>query len=179
MTNTFKAGHDYAIRNIFISLGYDCEKLYQPEKEDVIKAFNDNPLFFIYAGHGTPISFAGKSFELLNKDISTFTNTYFPIVFAFACKTGNFAQKNIGEHFIREKEKGAVAFFGSSVNSRTNADPIIEKKIFGAFKETQTLSSMINLGMRRFAKAPGMSKKRKEIYIKSYNLLGDPSLKIP
>jgi len=181
MKNTFKAGHDVVIRNNFIPMGFDCKKLYQPAKEEVLKALNDNPVFYIYAGHGTPTSFAGKSFELERKDISSATNTVFPIVFAFACKTGNFAQKSIGKHFIREKEKGAVAYFGSSVNSRTNADPIIEKKIFGAAasKDVKCLSAMINLGMKRFAKAAGVSKKRKEIFMKSYNLLGDPSLMLP
>ena len=179
MKNTFKAGHDDVIRNCFIPLGFDCKKLYQPNKEEVIKALSDNPLYYVYAGHGTPTSFAGKSFDIERNDISSATNTVFPFVFAFACKTGNFAQKCIGEHFIRGKDKGAVAYYGSSVNSRTNADPIIEKKIFGAIKETETLSAMINLGMKRFAKAAGVSKKRKEIYLKSYNLLGDPSLMLP
>ena len=181
MKNTFKAGHDYVVRYSFIPLGYDCKKLDQPNKEEVVNALMDNSLFFVYAGHGSPTSFAGKSFDLLKKDISLTKNSVFPIVFSFACKTGNFAQKCIGEHFIKEKAKGAVAFFGSSVNSRTNADPIIEKKIFGdAFlKEAHCLSEMINLGMKRFAKAAGISKKRKEIYMKSYNLLGDPSLVLP
>jgi len=179
MTNSFKAGHDYVVRNHLIPLGYTCKKNYQPNKEEVIKALSDNPLFFVYAGHGTPTSLAGKSFDLLQKEVSLATNTVFPVVFAFACKTGNFAQKCIGAYFIREKEKGAVAYYGSSVNSRTNADPIIEKKIFGSLKETQSLSAMINLGMKRFAKAPGVGKKRKEIYLKSYNLLGDPSLALP
>jgi len=180
MKNTFKAGHKYVITNSFIPLGFDCKRLEQPNKEEVINALSDNPLFFIYAGHGSSTSLAGNSFDFVQKDISSVTNTIFPVVFAFACKTGNFAQKCIGEHFIREKEKGSVAYFGSSVISRTHADPIIEKKILGAaLKESQSLSEMINLGMKRFAKAAGISKKKKEIYIKSYNLLGDPSLKLP
>ena len=181
MKNTFKAGHEYVIRNSFIPLGYTCKRLYQPNKQEVINALNENPLFYIYAGHGTPTSFSGKSFDLVQKDILSAKNTVFPIVFSFACKTGNFAQKCIGEYFIRGKNKGAVAYFGSSVISRTNADPIIEKKIFDAAfsDDVQCLSAMINLGMKRFAKAAGVSKKKKEIYLKSYNLLGDPSLQLP
>jgi len=177
MKNSFKAGHEYVIRNSFIPVGYNCKRLYQPRKEEVINALNDNPLFYIYAGHGTPGSFAGISFDLTHKEIQSATNTVFPFVFSFACKTGNFAQKSIGEYFIGEKGKGAVAYFGSSVNSRTNTDPIIEKKIFGtAFKqEACHLSAMINLGMKRFANAAGIRNIRKEIYLKSYNLLGDPS----
>jgi len=180
MKNTFKAGHEYVINNSFIPLSFDCKRLEQPNKEEVINALSDNPLFFIYAGHGSPTSLAGKSFDFVQKDILSATNSVYPVFFSFACKTGNFAQKCIGEHFIREKEKGAVAFFGSSVISRTNADPIIEKKILGAaFIESQSLSEMINLGMKRFAKAAGISKKKKEIFMKSYNLLGDPSLMLP
>jgi len=177
MTNTYKAGHKYVIRNSFIPLGYECKELEQPNKEEVLEALSANPLFFIYAGHGAPRALVGNSFFLSQKDLSTATNTVFPVVFSFACKTGNFAQKSIGEAFICEKEKGAVAFYGSSVVSRTNADPIIERKILGdAFlKDARYLSEMINLGMKRFAKSVGISKKRKEIYMKSYNLLGDPS----
>jgi len=177
MNNTFKAGHEYVINASFIPLGFEIKKLYQPNKEEVVNALKDNPLYIIYAGHGSTSSLAGKSFDWTQKDISTATKTVFPVVFAFACKTGNFAQKCIGAHFVNEKEKGAVAYFGSSVNSRTNADPIIEKKIFGtAFVDSHCLSEMINLGMKRFAKTAGISKKKKEIFMKSYNLLGDPSL---
>ncbi|MCL2290155.1 MAG: C25 family cysteine peptidase [Bacteroidetes bacterium] len=180
MKNSFKRGHEYVIPRSFIPLGYDCQKLYQPNKTEVINALNANPLFYIYAGHGSITSFAGKSFEFERRDLLSAKNTVFPFVFSFACKTGNFSQTCIGEHFIRERDKGAVAYFGSSINSQTNTDVIIQKKIFGdAFKQGErNLSAIINLGMKQFSSAIGASKKKKITYLKAYNLLGDPSFDI-
>jgi hypothetical protein len=180
MKNSFKNGNEYVIKRVFTPLGYDCEKLYTPAKPSVMKALSDNPLFFIYVGHGVFTTFAGKSFTFESKDILSATNTVFPLVFAFACKTGNFAQICIGADFISAKEKGAVAYFGASVNSQTNSDPIIEKRIFDEIlkQEALSISEMIHLGMKCFAKAAGVSKKKKEIYLKAYNLMGDPSLRI-
>ena len=177
MTNSFKNGHENVIANSFIPLGYKCTRLYKPELKSVIDALNNNPLFYLYAGHGSFTLFAGKSFELGIKEVHSVTNTVFPFVFSFACKTGNFAQNCIGEHFIRAKNKGAVAFWGSSVNSQTNTDKTIEKKVLGeAFKQGERyLSPVINLGMKQFATTLGPRKKIREIFLKSYNLLGDPS----
>ena len=105
MINSFKGGHEYVVENSFIPLGYRCTKLYKPDLKSVVNALNSNPLFYLYAGHGNINSFAGKSFELGNKEVHSATNTIFPFVFSFACKTGNFAQNCIGEHFIRAKNK--------------------------------------------------------------------------
>jgi hypothetical protein len=180
MRNSFLKVHKNIIHSCFIPLGYDCQELYFPNRTEVVNALNDNPLFFIYAGHGNFTSFAGKTFVFEYKDIAAATNTVYPIVFAFSCKTGNFGQICIGEYFTREKEKGAVAYFGSSVNTQTNSDPIVAKKIFEvmAKNEAQSLSEAINLGMRRYYHAIGVSKKKKNIYLKAFNLLGDPSFKI-
>lgn len=180
MKNSFKNGHEAAISNGFIPLGYNCQRLYQPNKTAAIKALSDNTLFFSYAGHGTFFTLAGKSFEIGNKEILAATNTVFPFVFSFSCKTGCFTQTSIGEYFIRAKNKGGVAFFGASVNSHTNTDIIIQKRIFGdAFTQNiRQLSPMINQGMRQFASAVGIRKKIKEMFLKAYNLLGDPSLDI-
>jgi len=176
MTNSFKKGHRYVIENSFISLGYRCTELFKPDLKSVMNALNNNPLFYLYAGHGNFTLFAGKSFDLGSREVYSAFNTIFPFVFSFACKTGNFAQTCIGEHFIRANNRGAVAFLGCSVNSQTNTDKTIEKKIFGdAFKDERYLSSMINLGMKRFATTAGPLKKIREIFLKAYNLLGDPS----
>jgi hypothetical protein len=124
---------------------------------------------------------AGKSFEIEKRDLPATTNTVYPIMFAFACKTGNFSHPNyvaMSEAFTRAK-KGAVAYFGASVNTTTDSDVVIEKKIFSkAFKNNHaTLSAIINAGMKQFYKSyiPNNKAKRN---IKSYNLMGDPSLNL-
>jgi hypothetical protein len=180
MKSSFQNGNEYLAKHVFTPMGYNYEKLYQPDKKSVINALSDNPLFLIYAGHGGFTSFAGKSFTFENADILAATNTVFPFVFAFACKTGNFAKNCIGEDFIRAKDKGAVTYFGASVNSLTSTDPIIQKRIFEEImnQKSGTISAMINEGMRNFSKAIGIRKKAKVRYLKAYNLLGDPSLRV-
>jgi len=177
MINQFKKGHDYVIPYSFNPLGYDCQKLYQPNQTNAVNALNDNPLFYIYSGHGNTTSLAGISFTIGSTQVANATNTIFPFVFSFACQSGNFAKTCIGEYFIREEDKGAVAYFGCSVNSQTNSDVAIEKKIFGdAFlKDEQNLKAIIDVGMRRFTYVSGIRKKVKNRYLKAYNLLGDPS----
>jgi hypothetical protein len=177
MKKEFEKGHDYVIDYSFKYLSYNCQTLYQPNQTDAINALNNNPLFYIYSGHGSIVSISGYSFKIVDNDISSATNRVFPCVFSFACLTGNFASTCIGESFIRAKNQGAVAYFGASVNSLTNSDIVIEKKIFGdAFKkDEQNLSAIINLGMRRFSYSGLIAKKKKTRYLKAYNLLGDPS----
>jgi len=179
MRSEFERGHNYVIPYSFNPLGYNCQKLYQPNHANAKNALSDNPLFFVYSGHGGFTSLAGHTFGINADTIASATNTIFPLVFAFACKTGNFAYENVcvGESFIRLKDKGAIAYFGCSVKSQTNSDVAIEKKIFGdAFKtDEQNLSAIINVGMRRFTYVTGIRKKIKDRYLKAYNLLGDPS----
>jgi hypothetical protein len=175
MRNAFKKGHEYVIPYSFNPLGYDCQKLYQVSLQEKINALSDNPLFFIYSGHGNVNIFD----SVVSSSVQSATNTVFPCLFVFACLTGNFANINytsVGESFIRAKDKGGIAYFGSSVNTYNNPDEILEKKIFGdAFlKDEQNLAVIINLGKRRFSYT-SVTNKRKKRYIKAYNLLGDPS----
>jgi hypothetical protein len=144
-----------------------------------VKALNDNPLFFIYAGHGTFNSIAGISFVIEQQDLKQASNTVFPVVFSFACKTGNFAHPqyvSMSESFIRAKN-GAVAYFGASIATTTDSDVVMEKKLFSKpFKTNNpSLSAFINSGMKQFAKSHIVNKKVIR-NLKSYNLLGDPSL---
>jgi len=177
MINAFKKGHNYVIPYSFEYLGYSCQKLYQPtSSEAFVDALSDNPLFYLYAGHGSAVTFNLKDEAYFENS----TNTVFPCIFVFACKTGNFAYQSsisIGEYFIRAKDKGGVSYFGCSVNSQNKTDNAMEKKIFGdAFKKDQDkLAAIINLGKRRFTYVAGISDKRKNRYLKAYNLLGDPS----
>ena len=177
MESEFRRGHNYVIPYSFEPLGYNCEKLYQPNPKDkVIYALNDNPLFYLYSGHGDISDLNGyyaaafTSYEV--------NNTVFPCFFAFACKSGHyFSPICMGEGLTRAKNKGVVSYFGCSVNSQTNSDNAIEKKIFGDsfLKDERNLSAIINVGMRRFTYVAGISSKTKNIYLKAYNLLGDPS----
>ena len=180
MRNSFKRVNNNIIKQSLLHNEYELQVLDQPDKKEVMNALSKNPVLLVYSGHGNFISFAGKTFEWENRDISAVKNTIFPFVFAFSCKTGNYAQTCIGEHFIRAHEKGGVAYFGSSVNTQTNSDPIVAKKIFGEFfsKDARYLSEIINIGKMNYFHSLGVCRKKKEIYLKAFNLLGDPSFNV-
>ena len=183
MENQFENGHDYVVDETFEPEGYNCQKLYQPNTTDAVAAISDNPLFYIYSGHGSFIYMAGGSFSIYASNITSATNTVFPVVFSFACKTGNFAYSStcIGESWVQAQNSGGVAYFGSSVSTMVNSDKAIEKKIFGdAFTDEEHIMAIINLGMKRY-KDRFWSKRNQNRtlrYLKAYNLLGDPSFNI-
>lgn len=182
MENQFENGHDYVIKNTFAPEGYFYQKLYQPTTSQAVAAINDNPIFYIYSGHGSITAMAGGSFTINSSNINSALNTVYPFVFSFACLTGNFASSStcIGESWIRNV-RGGVSYFGSSVNSMVNSDKAIEKKIFGdAFNDEEQLSPIINLGMKRYWGRfwSWLNRGRTRRYMKAYNLLGDPSLNI-
>lgn len=175
--NTIREGN-------FNSLGYNCSQLNQPNRNTALLNLNGNPLFYIYSGHGgcyswgkvanNPHWYVSSNFFLDN------TNQTFPMVFAFACKTGNFAYDgtSIAESWMRETT-GAVTYVGSSVGTYTDCDNLIEEKIFGdAFRDEKTIGGMIAIGMKRFYDAILVQFWRGKRYMKSYNLMGDPSFKI-
>jgi len=181
--NQFENGHNAVIDDTFEPEGYVCQKLYQPTTTQAVNAISDNPLFYIYSGHGDFDEMAGGSFSITSTQINSATNTVYPFVFSFACLTGNFAYPSvtsIGEHWIRS-EKGGIAYFGSSVITYVNSDKAIEKKIFGdAFTDEEHLSAIINLGMKRYWNRfwSWLNRTRTRRYMKAYNLLGDPSFNI-
>ena len=180
MEGCFESSHNDVIKNTFNPLGYNCQKLYQPSLSQVNDAINDNPLFFVYSGHGYFTCIAGNSFSLYGSDLNNYSNTVFPFVFAFACITGNYAYSSpcIGESFIRNA-KGGVTYFGSSINTNTEADKKIEKAILeSAFADRENIGSITNLGMTRFKNWFWSWLTGSDKYMKSYNLLGDPSLNV-
>jgi len=182
MEYQFENEHTEVVYWTFEPLGYICQKLNQPNLSEAIGAISDNPLFYIYSGHGYFTYFSGGSFIMSGSDINSATNSVYPFVFSFACLTGNYAYSLpcIGENWIRS-QKGGVTFFGPSVNSYISSDRAIEDKILGdAIRDEEHISSIINLGMKRYWKRffSLLNRKRTRRYMQAYNLLGDPSLNI-
>ena len=180
MTNSFESAHNYVINHTFVPNGYSCDTLYQPNSVSIVtQNLANNPLFVVYSGHGDVDKWAGVSFYLYNNNVSTLSNAYFPFTFAFSCLTGKYNDiSNIGIIWVKNRNKGAVTYYGSSINTLTHTDKIIEKKIFNnsAFSQSPSISSLINQGMNKFRlNVVGWFYKR---YLKSYNLMGDPSLHI-
>ena len=183
-------GINYLADKIFKqSEGYNSQKLFQPDDTQVRNAINNNPLFFMYSGHGSISSMAGSSFTVNSTFLNTnCTNTVFPFVFSFACKTGNFANNTcIGTNWLA-RDNGGVSYFGSSVNTYFDSDVKFTKSVFNKdanrlFTSTERLGTFIDLGKKRYKNDywgifSGEAKKYIRQYLKAYNLLGDPSLNI-
>lgn len=180
MEECFEVAHEYAIDETFEPEGYTCEHRYQPYLQTVETWMAWNPLIFAYSGHGSITSMGPvyNNSNIVANTISGFNNKTYPMVFSFACKTGNFATtSNIGIEWIKG-EKGGMTFLGSSVNTLNTSDVVIEKKIFGeAFFDAnkRSIGKVIALGMRRYREYFWTTSEHAKRYSKSYNLLGDPS----
>ena len=190
---SFETGHEAAIDNTFEPEGYTCEMRYQPYLQTVRSWMAWNPLIFAYSGHGSFRSMGTLSFNdpeqsfITEYNISEFHNEVFPMVFSFACKTGNYAywssigsSNNIGESWLRN-QKGGVTFYGSSVSTLNTSDIVMEKKIFGeAFFDANkpSIGKVIALGKRRFRNHFLITNAQAKRFTKSYNLMGDPSFLI-
>ena len=178
MQNSFKKGHEKAIKKGFSKQDYESEKYYQSSQATLENLRRTYPSWFIYSGHGS-LSSMGYGGEYPSITSSYFLrNDIFPFVFVFACKTGNYSNRfNICNSMLLNP-KGCVSYFGSSVSTYCNSDVAIEKKILGNSFEEKYIGTMITKGMtlyrKRFWSRLNLTRTRR--YMKSYNLLGDPSL---
>ncbi len=160
--------------------------------------------FINYTAHGGETGWVEPA--LGNGTISTFSNTNkYPLVIGNCCLTGDFGYSEcFGESWIRAKDKGAVAYIGSSPNSfwyedfywSVGAFPIVGSNngYVPTFQETTTgaydapfVSSYTSLGGMVFAgnlavtevNLKGFTKTQTssdQYYWEAYNILGDPSL---
>lgn len=177
----FEKAHNEIAENTFTPLGYDCEKLYQPNNSQVVQAIMDNPKYIIYSGHGNVYEWAGISFSLNASTLNDTTNTVYPFAFAFACRTGDYyyyeSPRCMAKSWLVKKKGGAVTYFGSSVSTLCHPDYMIEKKMFyNDFTDEQSISSVVNTGKNGYWNSFWSTPKRRKRYMKSYNLFGDPSL---
>lgn len=179
--NQFERAHNTVVKETFNPAGYDCQKLYQPTLTEVQNSLNDDPLFFLYRGHGSFNTLSGKTFTLGINSLNNISNQIFPFAFSFACRTGNFAwDKGIcfGEGWTRH-QRGGVSFFGASISTNTHTNTVIEERVFGSnFNNSEHLRQMIDLGMKDYWERfwSWLNSKRTKRHMVAYNLLGDPSL---
>ncbi len=180
--------HNWVITNHLDPNDYISEKLYtvtyNATTADVTNAFNDGRFFGIYSGHGGTYSWAdGPAFS--QSDVNALQNTnMYPFVCSFACITGTYTvDECFTETWSRAQNKGAVAIYGSSVNSYWTEDDVLEKRLFDAiFDDTDATPAEVGpvwneTLMRYLAEMGGDSTTRR--YFEMYNLLGDPSMRFP
>ena len=179
MENAFESGLNHIRNGSFSSLGYNCSQLNQPDTNTALWNLNSDPLFYIYSGHGNCYSWGpidSTQWTIEAEFITQSIHNTFPMIFSFACKTGNYAINNNTAINWMRKESGGATYFGSSVNTYPDTDNQIEEKTFCSdFEEAKTIGSMITFGMNQFYDSFLPMFWRVRRYMKAYNLMGDPA----
>ena len=180
--------HNWVISTYMEPQEIECDKLYchtySATTQQVRDSFNDGRFFGIYSGHGGTYSWAdGPPFS--QSDVNGLTNAnLYPFVMSFACITGTYTVSEcFTETWIRAPNKGALAIYGSSVNSYWTEDDVLEKRLFDAIYDAdddvpaEVAPVWIDTLMRYLAQMGSGSTTRR--YFEMYNLMGDPSLRFP
>ncbi len=177
--------HNWVINNYMIPNDFTYDRLYchtyNATTAQVRAAFNDGRIYGIYSGHGSEYSWAdGPPFS--QTDVRNLYNTrLYPFVASFACVTGTYTLTEcFTETWILEPAKGAIAIWGSSVNSYWTEDDVLEKEMFRVLYDdyVREIGPCLNATRLRYAAIMGTGSTTRR-YFEMYNLLGDPSLYIP
>ncbi|MDO9067109.1 MAG: C25 family cysteine peptidase, partial [Deltaproteobacteria bacterium] len=118
--------------------------------------------------------------EFYPANVNALTNTYkSTFVTSFACLTGKFDYGEcFGETWIRAADKGAIAYWGSSVLSYWDEDDILQRRMFDAFLDSgytliggMTVKAKLDLG--RFYGWDNAVSVTVTRYFEQYNILGN------
>lgn len=150
---------------------------YGATQADVIEAANNGRWAIIYSGHG---SYDG--WELLDQSaIPTLTNYgMFPFVASHACLSGDFGQTEVfGETWVLQPNKGALVSWGSSTYSYWDEDDWLERGMFDSlFSEPYGHARVTEMTDYGLAQVELHSAGMAQYYWETYNVLGDPSVKL-
>jgi len=172
--------HNYVIDTHLEPNGYVCDTIYEASggnTEDISDAVNDGRSLCIYSGHGGTTNWVCVPFY--QSDVNDLTNNgMYPFVVSHACITGSYELAEcFGETWVRVEDKGAIAFWGSSINTQWDPDDIIERRVFDAWwnLNLDRIGQMTDKGMYDAYNEYGSGM---EDFIESYNIMGDASIKI-
>jgi hypothetical protein len=183
--------HNYVITNYTQPNGYTGtfpnspqpggDKLYcvtyGATHQDLVNAFNLGRWAIIYSGHG---SYSGWEMSFVPADIQNLT-AYgtFPFVASHACLSGDFGQTEVfGETWVLQQNKGALVYWGSSTYSYWDEDDVLERRMFDRFFTADphpAVTEMTDFGLAGVEAAYPSSA---QYYRETYNVLGDPGVKI-
>ncbi len=176
--------HNNVISNYLDPEGYTSDKLYchtyNATTTQVINAFNNGRIFGVYSGHGSETSWADGP-PLSQSQVRNLTNSYkLPLIFSFACLTGKFdyGSECFGETWLRESNKAAVGFWGSSRPTQWYPDDRLEKCLFSSiYDDIKTSFGEMTVEAKiKFLNYYPISEYTAKDYFEKYNILGDPSL---
>jgi len=176
--------HNYVIDNYLDPNGYTCDKLYTytygATTQQVHDAINDGRSLVIFSGHGSPSGW-GDGPPFYKSDVKALMNQdMYPFVCSHSCLTNTFDDPEcFGETWLREEDKGAIAFWGASASTFWDEDDILEKAMFQAWWDDglEWISGMTDMALIYLYQnysGGGYTK----YYFEAYNILGDPSLRV-
>jgi hypothetical protein len=176
--------HNYVIENYMDPQDYESDKLYVhaygATTQDLTDAINEGRSLAIYSGHGYYTSWTdgppyGKS------DVENLMNeNMYPFVCSFACLTNAYDKDEcFGETWVRQEDKAALAFWGSSADTYWYEDDYLEKMMFKAWLEDglNWIGGMTDMALLYFYEnysGGGYSR----YYFEAFNINGDPSVEI-
>jgi hypothetical protein len=174
--------HNFCIDSFFVPSVYTNIKLYchtySATTQQLSDALNANQTFAIYSGHGSETSWADGP-PLNQSQVNALTNTVFPYTYAFSCLTGSYyiSTECFSETWVRG-QKGAVVYWGSSVESYWDEDDILQKRTFRAVfvENLKKTSPSFVLGKYLLAQYYGSITPTVQRYMEMYNCMGDPSI---
>ncbi len=177
--------HNYVISTYLEPNGYNCDKIYKvtygANTQDVTDALNDGRSLAIFSGHGSIYNWDdGPHFN--QGDIEELTNYgMYPFVCSHSCLTGSFqVPECFGETWLREADKGGIAFWGASESTLWDEDDILERGMFQAWWDDGLewiIGGMTDMALY-YVYENYSGGGYTQYYFEAYNILGDPSVKI-
>ncbi len=172
--------HNYCIETYLEPNNYSCDRIYQANGGntwDVTHALNEGSSLCIYSGHGWSGGWGCVPYG--QNDILSLHNTgMYPFVTSHACETAPFGiPECFGETWLRAENKGGIAFWGSTTFTTWGQDDALERRMFDAW----WMYGLDKIGqMTDKAKYDAYQQYGSDMYIwiESYNILGDASVKI-
>jgi len=151
---------------------------YNATRTDLINMFNQGRWMIIYSGHG---GYDGWEMSFSSSDVRNLTNDgMLPFVASHACISGDFGQTEVfGETWVLEPNQGALVYWGSSDSSYWDEDDVLERAMFdGFFEPPRGHSDVTDMTYEGLAAVEATYPSSARYYWETYNVLGDPAVKI-
>lgn len=150
----------------------------------IINQFDTSSLIMSFVGHGSEDRWGDNLFT--NIDAKNLNNTRLPIILGLNCSTANFYDadmsiKNIGEAFVMNAGGGAIAYWASTTYTTPETQVRLTQTFYDELsKSTKNNYQVVRIGdLIQTAKAAVAGQTSAKDSLRSWTLLGDPTMKIP
>jgi len=154
-------------------------RIYGSNSRVYISQYINQGVFWVnMSGHGSETGWGDPYYP--NTDVQSLSNQdMYPFVVSNACLTGrfNYSSECFAETWIRQTNKGAIGFLGSSNYTYWDEDDIFEPRLYVAYFDSinYSVSSMENVAKTLLAQYFGETNNVK-YYFEEYNIIGEPSI---